>query len=105
MPRLESNGGSYEVHCSAAIIQKLRDIQQQASEEGRGEAVLAAIRQILTKLQHNPLEFGEVLYRLPALRMHVCHGAIRPLFIDFAVCEDHPLVFIKGATLLDKPDS
>jgi hypothetical protein len=44
----------------------------------------------------------EPLYYLPALRMHVRHGGIGPLFIDFAVCEDHPLVFIKGATLLAK---
>jgi hypothetical protein len=32
--------------------------------------------------------------------MQVRHGVIRPLFVDFAVCEDKPFVFIKGITLL-----
>jgi hypothetical protein len=81
MPRLEGNGGSFEVHCSGAVLQKLRDIQRQATEEGRGEALLAAIRQVLLRLRHGPMEFGEPLYYLPALRMHVRHGGIGPLFI------------------------
>lgn len=102
MPRLEGNGGSYEVHCSGAVLQRLRDVQRQATEEGRGEAALAAIRQILLRLRHGPMEFGEPLYFLPALRMHLRLGGIGPLFIDFAVCEDHPFVFIKGATLLPR---
>ena len=102
MPRLEGNGGSFEVLCSGAVLQKLRDIQRQATVEGRGEAVLAAIRQVLLRLRHGPMEFGEPLYFLPALRMHLRHGGIGPLFIDFAVCEDHSLVFVKGATLLAK---
>jgi hypothetical protein len=102
MPASGGNGGPYEVHCSGVITQKLRDIQRQATEEGRGEAVLAAIRQIYQRLQQDPMDFGEPLYRLPVLRMQVRHGGIGPLFIDFALCEDTPLVFIKGATLLAK---
>jgi len=37
---------------------------------------------------------GEPLFRLPALRMRVRQVAIRPLYINYAVCEDHPLVFL-----------
>lgn len=102
MPHREANGGGYEVDCSGAVLQRLREVQRQATEEGRGKATLAAIRQILLRLRHDPMEFGEPLYFLPALRMHLRHGGIGPLFIDFAVCEDHPLVFIKGVTLLPK---
>jgi hypothetical protein len=40
------------------------------------------------------------LYRLPALRLKVRHGAMGPLLIYFAVHEDKPLVFIKGVALL-----
>jgi hypothetical protein len=32
--------------------------------------------------------------------MQVGTAVIRPLVVDFAVCEDRPLVFIKGVTLL-----
>ena len=49
---------------------------------------------------NDPYDFGEPLYRLPALRMQIRHGAILPLFIDYGVCEDRPLVFIRGVTLL-----
>jgi hypothetical protein len=67
--------------------------------------ILDAIRQILKRLQQDPMDFGEPLYRLPALRMQICHGAVGPLFIDFAICEDQPLVFIKGVTLLGQQNS
>jgi len=100
MPRSADNGGRYEVHCSGRIAKGLKEIQKRAKEEGRGEQVLSAIRHIWHRLSDNPSEFGEPLYRLPALRMHVRHGAVHPLFIDFAVCEDQPLVSIKGVTLL-----
>jgi hypothetical protein len=43
---------------------------------------------------------GEPLYRLTGLRMQVHTCLVRPLEIDYAVCEDRPLVFIKGVTLL-----
>jgi hypothetical protein len=66
-------------------------------------AFLSAFRQIVDELVHNPSRFGEALYRLPAMRMQVRCGVIRPLVVDFAVCEDRPVVFIKGGTLLDPP--
>src|SRR5438093_13506142 len=63
-----SNGGKHhEVHLSGKLARKIRDIQQQASIEERGEAVLAAFRAIVDRLENNPTDFGEPLYRLPAL--------------------------------------
>jgi hypothetical protein len=100
MPGFAENGGQFEVHCSGAIARSLKDLQKQATLEGRGEQVLKAIQQIWHRLVHEPFEFGEPLYRLPAMRMQVRHGAVLPLFVDFAVCEDRPLVFIKGVKLL-----
>jgi hypothetical protein len=60
--------------------------------QGRGERVLSAIRQVWQRLSRDPNNFGEPLYRLPALRMQVRCGAARPLAIHFAVCEGRPLV-------------
>jgi hypothetical protein len=96
----DDGGQRYYVHLATAIAQRLRQIQRQATREGRGEAVLAAFREIIDRLSRAPADFGEPLYRLPVLRMQVRHGAILPLFIDFAVCEDLPLVFIRGIRLL-----
>jgi hypothetical protein len=86
MPWSANGGHRYEVHLSGAVAQSLRRLQREASREGRGKAVLSAIRQIVRRLTRDPLNFGEPLYRLPALRMNVRQGAIRPLFVDFAVC-------------------
>jgi hypothetical protein len=101
MPAPASNGGFYEVHCSGAIGKALRRVQRRANQDGRGPQALAAIRRILKRLREAPMQFGEPLYRLPVLRMQIRSGVIPPLVIHFAVCEDQPLVFIKGVALLD----
>ena len=88
------------MHCSKAIAKHLVELQKQAKEQGRGEDLLSAIREILRRLSNDPFEFGEPLYRLPALRLQVRHGAVGPLLIYFAIHERRPLVFLKGASLL-----
>jgi hypothetical protein len=105
MPRPTNNGGRYEVHSSGAIARRLKQIQKQAKKQGRGEQVLSAIRQIWHRLSYDPLEFGEPLYHLPALRLQVRHGIVSPLRIYFGVHEDKPLVFIKVVTLLPQPEA
>lgn len=65
----------------------------------------SAFRQIVERLQRDPAEAGEPSYRLPAMRMQIRRIAVRPLVVDFALCEDRPLVFIKGAFLLAKHHS
>ena len=100
MPLPDDGKRRYEVHLSRALANRMRQIQQQATREGRGTVVLAAFRQIVQRLQSDPLDFGEPLYRLQALRLQIRHGAVLPLFVDFAVSEDRPLVFIKGVRLL-----
>jgi len=100
MARFHRNGGSYQVFASANISRNVRRLYKQASKQGRAGAFVAAARQIGHRLMRAPLEFGEPLYRLPALRLQVRHAAIDPLLIHFAVHEDKPLVFIKSVALL-----
>ena len=64
--------------------------------------MLDAFRQAVERLHKDPKNFGEPLFRLPVLRMQVCTAVVRPIAIDFAVCTDRPLVFIKGVKLLGK---
>jgi hypothetical protein len=97
------NGGiDYEVYSSSVVAQTIRDAHLQAIEEGRGEAMVAAFRDAENLRKHAP-RFGESLYRLPALRMEVRHAVLRPIAVQFGVCEDRPLVFIKNVTLLSLP--
>jgi hypothetical protein len=103
MPQAANGGQRYQVHISGAIAKKLKQLQRRASLQGRGESVLKALREIVERLREDPLGWGDRLYRLPALRLQVCHGSIRPLFVNFAVSEDKSLVFIKGVELLSEP--
>ena len=59
-----------------------------------------AFGEIIRRLSLDPFHTGEPLYRLPGLRMQIRTCIVRPLAIDFAVCEDRPLVFIKSVHLL-----
>lgn len=95
----------WQVHSSGVINNELRRLQRRAAREGRGEQMLTALRQIVQRLQRDPSEVGEPCYRLPALRMEVRTVVVPPLALDFAVCDDRPLVFIKVATLLSEPPS
>jgi hypothetical protein len=100
----QANGGRrYRVHGSGKIVETLKRIQRQAARQGRGPEVLSAFRQIAERLQTEPMTLGEPLYRLPALRMQIRSVAVRPLVVDFGVCEDRPLVFLRTVRLLGRP--
>ena len=93
------------MHCSGAITEALLDLQRQASESGRGKAFVRAFRSIVKRLIQRAPEVGEPLYRLAGLRIQVRTIVISPLVVDFGVCEDRPLVFIKSVGLLSLPSS
>jgi hypothetical protein len=93
----------FEVHCSGAVTDVIRRVIREALRQGRGEIAAMALREIINGLQSDPFHAGESTYRLPGLRMQVRTVAVRPLIVDFAVCEDRPLVFIKGVKLLSSP--
>lgn len=86
------------------MVQELspRQIHRRALREGRGREVAEALHLLKRRLQINPGNLSEPLYRLAALRMQVRTAVIGPLAVDFGVCEDRPVVFIKGVALLSK---
>ncbi len=90
----------YQISFSGVITAEIRRLQRRASRQGRGAEFLQALRVIVDRLRQDPNEFGEPLYRLSVLRMQLRCAAGRPLHVDFAVCEDRPLVFIRAVRLL-----
>jgi hypothetical protein len=62
--------------------------------------MVAPLHHIYQRLQDDPNTLGEPVYRLPGLRMQVRTCIVPPLLVHFAVCEDQPLVFLKGVKLL-----
>jgi hypothetical protein len=97
-----NHGQSFKVNLSGVVAERLRQIQRQATLQGRGEETIFAFRQIVDRLMKAPFDLGEPLYRLPSLRLQIRSAAVGPLGVFFGVSEDKPLVFIKGFRLLGK---
>src|SRR5262245_39681704 len=93
---LPEPSGPWIVDASAVVRRRLRAMQARAEETGRGAEVNAAVHRILKRLRDNPTDFGEPIYRLPALRLQLRLAIVRPLAVDFAVSEEGPYVFIRG---------
>ena len=90
----------YDVRMSQQNKARLQQLHLEAAQAGKGKPFVEAFRTIVERLQTDPLNFGEPLYRLPALRLLVRQGAVLPIVVDFTVHEDRPLVFIRGFKVL-----
>ena len=66
---MSSPAGPFTVHFSAAVAEQIRRVLQRAGQAGRNEQALAAYYSALVGMETNPEDFGEPLYRLPALRL------------------------------------
>jgi hypothetical protein len=105
MSSAPNEGKPFQIGFSGAMAEVLRQLQRQASREGRGAAFLGALRTAVERLQNDPKSFGEPLYRLPALRMDIRCAVVRPLSGHFGICEDQPLVMIQAVKLLSTQES
>ena len=94
------NGLIYEVRLSQQIKQKIIDLHQQAILRGEGQRFLDSLRAIHNRLRQDPTNFGEPLYRLPALRLLVYQVVVSRIAVHYGVHEEKPLVFLKGVQLL-----
>lgn len=90
----------YAVRMSGHAKAELKERLREAAAAGKGHQFLAAVRRISERLRQDPLNFGEPLYRLPALRLLVCAGILSSVIVDFAVHEELPLVFVRGFKVL-----
>jgi len=71
----------------------LRDLVLRAREVGQGEQVLAAIREIDSRLQIYP-QFGQPLRDLSAESAQLWIGVVSPLVVQYVLDEAHRQVMI-----------
>ena len=100
-PAISGNGEHFEVHCSGVVAQQIYELQDSATGKQKKE-IADAFWAVVKRLQVDPHDFGEPLYRLPSMRMQVRTSVVPPLAVIFAVCEDRPHVFIKRVKLIGK---
>jgi hypothetical protein len=96
----EPQEGAWRVEFSQAIARDLRELQLKAEREGRGAKTIEAMERIHDRMSRDPMEFGEPLYRLPVMKIQNRQAVIAPVAVDFGVCEDRPVVFVKGVKLM-----
>lgn len=103
MPTSNNDDAGFVVSLSKAVDKVLRKLFRTAIARGQGKAFVAAYQRIFLGLRKDPASLGEICYRLPHLRLEVRTVVVAPLVIDFAISEEHHIVYIKGGKLLSKP--
>jgi len=95
---LEGNGqpARYEVHLSARTERHIKELRALAVAAHNGAEFATTLGQIMERLEAGPWSFGEPLYRLPAMEVHVRQVVLSSLVVDFAVHDRLPLVFLRG---------
>jgi hypothetical protein len=78
----------------------LKELLARAADVGLDEEVFRAIKRIQHQLTHDPLGFGEPLYRLPNMKLEVRLGIVPPLAVQYAVHQEQPFVYLKVVTPL-----
>ena len=92
--------GQFEVHISAHMFSRLRELQRRAALSGRGDEMVTAFLRALLRLKSDSWDFGEPSYRLPAMRLQIRCAVVPPLIVHFGVSEDRPIVYVKGVESL-----
>ncbi len=96
----QGNGLLYEVKLSQKLKQAIKDLHRQSIHKGKGQQFLDSLRHIHNRLRQDPGNFGEPIYRLPALRLLVYQVVVSGIVVHYGVHEEKPLVFLKGMQLL-----
>jgi hypothetical protein len=99
-----SNGsGEFDVFPIGKVKEDLKRFHREQMLKGKGGAFLSALTKINARLRKNPREFGESLYRLPALKLLVYQAIIAPIVVTYGVHEELPVVFVHVVGLLSSP--
>ncbi len=93
---------AYRVDTSATMRDRLRELYAEAHAQGRGGAVLRALRNLHDRLVQNPLDVGEIVFHIPSgAPVHADVEA--PLATHFVIYETTQAVCIVRADLLSPP--
>jgi len=68
--------------------------------KGKGSEFLRILRKVYQRLRDDPRDFGELLYRLPALKLQVYQAVINPIVVTYGVHDELPIVFVQVVKLL-----
>jgi len=81
---------------SGQVRDQLKDLHRRAQDKGQGKRVVSAVKRILDHLRSEPLRFGEPRYTLHHLNVEMRHGAVEPVWVQYAVHKQRRIVFIRN---------
>lgn len=97
----QGNGqGYYQVVLVGTVNSDLKHFHEELTDKGQGTIFLEILHKVNDRLRTDPRSFGEMLYRLPALKLSVYQGIILPLVVTYGVYDELPLVFVRVVKLL-----
>lgn len=88
------SGGQFKVIYSETVREALKTLIQTAKAKGMDALVRAALKEIDSQLATTPTTFGEPLYDLKAVGLHVRTAIITPLAVVFSVDEEAHRVYV-----------
>jgi hypothetical protein len=85
---------AYKVGKFSGVGEQMRALADRAKLVGIRQRYLEALQEMLERLQLDPLDFGDPLYRTKHEGGVVCHAMIDPIIVHFAVFEVDQTVLI-----------
>lgn len=93
----------HSVGLSDTIREELRDFLNRAPTIAEDRRIREAFAAILDMLRDAPHLFGEPMYHLRGMRMEVRKAAVAPVYVEYGVHEDRPVVVIRRVRWLNDP--
>jgi hypothetical protein len=84
----------YRVVYSELCREQTRQLLARAAAKGRFAEIAQVVRDINTRLEWIPLDFGEPLRDFPQLGIQVRIGPLAPLVVTFGVDEARRIVYV-----------
>ena len=94
---------AYRVSAAGPAGDQLLAIITEATARGADAAVLAAIRRVRSRLRGDPRRYGEPRYTLREMRLQVFSMVVPPLYVEYGVHEEQPVVFIRRVVYIPAP--
>jgi hypothetical protein len=85
---------AYQVGRYPGVAEKLQSLAKLATLAGIRKSYVDALRTMLVRLENDPLEWGDPLYRVPHQSGIVCHSLVWPIMVRYSVHESANVVLI-----------
>jgi hypothetical protein len=81
---------------SPAVLNQIRVLALRATRKGLLDSFVTALREMNTRLEDDPMVWGDPLYLLPNFKWQLYQRAIGPLYVPYGVDGARKIVYIKA---------